>query len=143
MLERAGSNIKKAERPVVSRVALFAKETMLAGAASVNTPKKLRSGRSANAYGAKYLFTAENTAVVFLRGAPPYWRERGIDPHTITPRKKKALTIGDGFAASAQHPGVAARPFWAPTVSAIHAGATRVHKAAAAEALLKAGFKGG
>lgn len=45
--------------------------------------------------------------------------EFGTKPHSLAPKAKRALTIGDGFAASAQHPGTAAKPWLFPSFEAV------------------------
>lgn len=39
------------------------------------------------------------------------WVEYGTDPHRITARRRKALTIGTGFYRAASHPGARPKPF--------------------------------
>lgn len=143
-LEQGGKNVTQANRKAVSSSALFAKNTFIAGAKSVNTPTRLRGSRG-KAWSVRYVETGSTldpTALVFFVGAAPYWRERGIKAHDITPRKKQALLMPDGSLVSrAAHPGVGARPFWPATKDAVAAGSGRILQLSVTSALLKAGFR--
>lgn len=46
--------------------------------------------------------------------------EFGTQAHTITPRRGRALRIGDEFRAAAEHPGAVARPFMRPALDSRH-----------------------
>ena len=81
---KAGHTLAEAQPKAVEQSALFAKRVMVAGAQSVNTPTTLRSGGTAR-WGARYTLHGKDpaTATVYIYGAAPYWRQRGIGKHFI------------------------------------------------------------
>lgn len=145
-LDKAAAGIDRAQGEAVTAVSVMAKEVMIAGAASVNTPRTIntRKGKKGNAWGVRFLrFTslAAPQTTVFYFGAPPYWREKGTKAHSIVPTaRKKALLFNGLFAAEANVSGVSARPFWSPTKASVQRRSGAIYKAANTGALVKAGF---
>lgn len=84
-LAKAGRNVSAAQSKSVEAASLYAKKVMVDAANAVNTPTKLTPSGAKAAWGARYQMFAGDpaNAVVYLYGAQPYWRERGIGKHFI------------------------------------------------------------
>lgn len=102
-LERLAKEVKDTRRPL-NAAALAAKQAFIAtepGVVGHNIPRGSR-GRVNVRYNIR-----GNTAIVRFTGAA-HLALNPTSPHRIQPRRrrgKRALTINDGFAASADHPG--------------------------------------
>lgn len=144
--EKAAGTVNDAQLESVKAVSLMAKNVMISGAESVNTPRTIntRRGKKRNAWGVRYLIFTSKTApltTVFYYGGPPYWRERGIQPHLIEPSgKKQALKFNGLYSTGAEHPGVSSRPFWSPTKDRVQKQSGEVYRRANVAAMVKAGF---
>ena len=151
-LGQAAANVDKAQKVALTAVLVDAKQRMLSAAAAVNTPKTINTsrGKRGNAYSVRYLWFGNadpSTATIFYTGAPPYWRELGIQQHTIEPKRTRrggerkghlALLANDLYFAHADHPGVPARPFWEPTQTQIASDSTVIYQKALHAALANA-----
>ncbi len=143
-----GVAIGAANRPAVSNAALAAKKVTLA-VATPDTGGDLRLprwGRRGLRLNVGYEITSPSAstsrAVVRPRPIGP-WAvlEDGADPHVIAPRprgKRKALRVGDGFAARTNHPGSAGKKTWTKGVRSARPAATKAYQAVQHDALLKA-----
>lgn len=118
-LNKTATNLSYVPERGVKAALRVAKVTMVKAGDAVNTPHQLRGKKKGNAWGVRYMLTpkvASATGLIYYFGAPPYWRERGIEGHEITPKKGHEVMLANGFYfPTASHPGVAARPFWQPT----------------------------
>jgi hypothetical protein len=160
---RAGFAIGASNRAAVSGAALVYKEALLRNADRDSGGDRRLSQwkRTKDAQGVKLgagykLFGYENAKAVVSPRPLGVWAalEGGTDPHTIRPfayargRKKglgrgggtasKALKLGDGYAAYAEHPGTKPKHTFSDAVnSGTEAGAMRVFKAAHRRSLLE------
>jgi len=141
-MSTAANNLHKSQRVALEAAALMGKNMLAEAALAVRTPLHLKGRRGGRAWSARYLVANDGYAAVFLRGAPPYWREYGTsDGKKILPRKKKALLMPNGkFRASAPHHGVASRPFFQATKKTIAEQSEVVFRRKITESMLSAGL---
>lgn len=150
-IDKYSNAIPKANRATVSSAAQAGKAIMLAGAQSSglrvggSLPRKNRAGNPGPKWGVRYTLKGdrEPSALLAYKG-PVHWIDQGTDAHPIRPRtrgrnRRRALKVGAyGFAASVNHPGTHARPFWQDTKKRVIAGTVKTAESTHSRALMQA-----